>query len=200
MGNNRKLYKVFQGIVLLGLVFGCSSSNYKEVVVSSSNSDNQKPEWANIEKSVYEKDGLIMAVGLAEGKAEASVASLMRVSDHNARAEIFRLIENEIGIIFETAEENADGGRDIFRYFGSEMAKGIVQDLRIESRYYQKIARNMGEKNIDSKFVTEVYSLASIKSSVLKELIRKTAEKRDGMTPEFKQKLLEHINNKIDGI
>lgn len=187
--------KLLSFFTLLFFIGACSST-YTEKVVHRMDDVDNKPSWASMQRVMYEKDGRIFVVGISTGSSTARVAGLAKISDNNARFEISRFIQNEMGFIFQNVEEGVEPGAELSHFFGTEISKTISHQIRSESRYYEKI--QIKEPSGDLRIRTDMYSLISVKENVLKKLIRKTIEKNNQLSAEVKQKVTEHLNKKID--
>jgi hypothetical protein len=157
-----------------------------------------KPKWASLAKTMYEKEGRVYVVGMTTGSSTARVSSLSKIADNNARFEISRFIQNEMGFIFQNVEEGTEGGAELSHFFGTEMSKTVTHQIRSESRYFEKV--QVEEPTGEVRVRTDMYSLISIKKNNLKKLIRETIRKNNKLSVAVKNKVMEHLNKKIDAL
>jgi hypothetical protein len=185
---------MFKTILLLQLI-SCASSGFKETVVKTMD-DKDRPSWASFEKVMYENDGKVYIVGIAEASENARLQGLSKIADNNARYEISRFINNEMGFIFQNAEEGLDQGSELSHFFGTEISKVMAHGIKTESRYYEKVL--IQKPNEEPEVRTKMYSLTSIEQHTLKKLIKQSIQKQNNLSAELKAKVLDHLNSKID--
>lgn len=175
--------------ILLGLV-GCSSIP-KDEVVQRMDDKSERPSWATISKPTYVKDGLVYAIGVAEGSSNAKLSALGRVADNNAKTELSRMVSNEIGVVFQNVEEGVEGD-NLSRFIGTEKSSLVAREISPEKRYWEKVLTHdeYGEKKLKIK----MYSLVSIKHVTLKKMVRAEMKKNRGISSELKQR----VDNQLD--
>lgn len=172
-------------IVLLLGISACSSIQ-KDEVVQRMDDVSERPSWATLSKPTYAKDGVVYAVGVAEGSADASISALGKVADNNAKTELSRMVTNEVGVVFQNVEEGVEGS-NLSRFVGTEKSLVAMREITPEKRYWEKVLSHDadGEKKIKMK----MYSLVSVKHVTLKKMIRDEMEKSRGISSELKQRV-----------
>jgi hypothetical protein len=185
--------KNFLTAILLLALTSCSSLSEK-VLVRMDGMD-EKPEWATLAKTVFKKDGKLMVVGFTEVSSDSRISAVARVADNNARHEISRNIKNNVAYIFQNMKEGIGDGGDLTRFYGSEVSKNISNGVRTEKRYWEKVQTfdSYGER----VFKLRMYSMCSIKESMLRRAISEAHAKNNSLSPEIKQKITEHLSSEI---
>lgn len=180
--------------LLLSLLFFVScSSKIKERTIASMD-DNSRPAWATLEKSIVLKDGKLLIVGFQELDVDAKVSASYRLADNSVRNEFSKMIQNQFSSILQNLEEGVSADTRMTRYYSSEVSKNIIRDLKITSRYWEKIQTFDGDG--ETIYRLRVYSLGEIPESKLKKMIRESLEKED-VDPEIKKQIQGHFENEI---
>ena len=183
--------------IILSLILSSCASSYKERVIETMD-QKDRPEWADLTKTMYEKKGKIYALGISESPIDSRISALIRIADNNARYEISRFIQNEMGFIFQNVEEGTSGGSELSHYFSTEVSKTLVSGIASESRFYEKILKTNADGDKDLNYRT--YALVSIKKGDLKRSVRRAMEKENQLSNALKAKVLDHLNTKIDSL
>jgi hypothetical protein len=177
--------------ILMSIIFvfvSCSSSPQK--VVYRMDDVGSKPDWATLSKSVWKKDGKYFAVGRADADNSANVTALARVADNNAKTELSRMIQNEVGVQFQNGAEGVHGA-GLVKFIGTESSLVNTQELIVEDRYFEKVAIDNGTEVPTME--THFYSLVSIPTSTVQKLFK---DKEDSNVSELKQ-VSEEFKNQV---
>lgn len=178
------------------LIKSCASVSEKTVVRMKGH--DEAPEWASLSKSTYVKSDRLYSVGFTEVNANARISAAFRISDNNARFEISREVTDDMAFIFQNLEEGLDDSGTLARFYGTEVSKLIVQNIRQEKRYWEKVQSfdDSGER----VYKLRLYSLVSIRKSDLKKAIKTTLDQGKGITPSIKNQIDLHITKEIQKI
>ena len=184
--------KTFMMLLSLMLI-GCAS--YKESTVSTME-DKERPEWASLSKTVFQKGGQIFVVGYTEGLASNRISALMRISDNNARFEVSREITNQMNFIYQNLEEGVSDGGQLSRFYGTEVSKHLSSGIRQEKHFWEKV--KVYDENGDPLLRVRVYSLISMRESDLRKAIRETIFEKREITKAIKEKIDAHMISEVD--
>jgi hypothetical protein len=179
-------------VLTLTLTLGaCSSLSERKIASMDGNS---RPNWASQEKALTVKDGKLLILGYQELPVDAKVSAAYRLSDNAARSELSKMIQNQFSSILQNLEEGVSDDGNLTRFYSSEVSKNMIRDLRITTRYWEKV------QTIDSDgepiFRLRVFSLAEIPEVKLKKMIRDSLEKNQ-IDPEVKKQVLGHFESEI---
>lgn len=183
------LKKLICGLAVLGVV-GCSSIS-KDEVVQRMDDRSDRPSWATISKPTYVEDGMVYAIGVAEGSGNANLSALGRVADNNAKTELSRMVSNEIGVVLQNVEEGVEGD-NLSRFIGTEKSSLITREINPEKRYWEKVLTY--DQDGEKKLRIKMYSLVSIKHVSLKKMVRAEIKRSRGISSELKQR----VDNQLD--
>jgi len=105
------------------------------------------------------------------------------------------MVTDDLGFIFQGLEEGISEGGQLNRFFGNELSKIIAHGIATEKRYWEKI--QTFDETGERIFKIHVYSLVSIKESMLKKLVKRAMDKVDKISPEMKKKASEILDAQI---
>ena len=151
--------------LMLSVLFLTSCSSHKSVLYTME--DRDKPEWASLSKTVWEKGDTIYSVGYTEGNPKSNMSALAKIADNNARTEIVRLLSSKVGVILENNQFGDTLDNSNFKFYGTEESLVEIKKLQAKERYYEKVALDNGTDIPDIKY--EFYSLVAIKKSDFKK-------------------------------
>lgn len=180
-------------VLILALSASCGSIGEK-VLVRMDDQD-ESPKWASLSKTMFKKKGRVFAVGFAELPIESRISAAVRVSDNNARFEISREIQDDMAFILQNVSEGVSDGGQLVTFYGSEVSKNLIHEIKSEERYWEKIETfdEVGAK----VFKLRIYSLISIEESELRRAIRSALNKGKGLSPELKKQIDNHMSREI---
>lgn len=177
---------------LTTLVFvSCSSTGERTI---ASMDGNNRPSWATQEKALTVKDGKVLILGFKELEADAKISAAFRLSDNAARADLSKIINTQFSTILQNLEEGVGDEGELVRAYSSEVSKLSVRELRVTSRYWEKVQSI--DRDGEPTFRLRVYSLAEIPEAKLKKLVREALSK-DAIPPEVKKQVLDHFEGEI---
>ena len=183
-------------MIALFLLNACASVGERTIVRMKGHSE--APEWATLSQSTYIKSDRLYSVGFTEVNAGARISAAFRVSDNNARFEISREVTNDMAFIFQNLEEGLDDSGTLARFYGTEVSKLIVQNIRQEKRYWEKV--QSFDESGEVIYKLRLYSLVSIKKSDLRKAVKMSLDKGKGITPSIKNQIDLHITKEIQKI
>lgn len=174
-------------IIMVSLV-SCGSadySNYKDVIISRMDQMEERPKWATMDQSSFEKDRKIYFTGYSEAGAGARTSIMFKISDSNARVNISKTVNVFVSNMFQNSTEGEDGDSNFIRNYTEEETKSLLNNIKIERRYWEKVKTidNSG----DEVFRLRCYSLASIEKEKLRRLISQVSS--TGISDDLLKKL-----------
>lgn len=188
------MFYSFLRLVFFSIIAACSSMSDKVV---STMEEKNRPDWATQEKVITSRDGMLQILGFQELGVEAKISAAYRLSDNSARNELSKMMENQFSSILQNLEEGTEDNGNLARFYSSEVSKNILRDVKVVSRYWEKV------QTIDSDgkkiFKLRVYSLAEISESNLRKLIKeKTAQAQ--IDPQVRNQVLNHFESEIKSL
>ncbi len=192
MANTNSLLKclTFSSVVFLA---SCSSVSTIEKRVASME-DIDRPSWATQMKAATTKDGKLMILGFQELDGDARISAAFRLSDNAVRTELSKLIQNQFSSITQSLEEGVSDDGSLIRFYSSEVSKNVLRDIRITSRYWEKMS--IRDADGEPTIKLRVYSLGEIPEAKLKKMVRETLEKSN-VDPEIKKQIQSQFESEI---
>jgi hypothetical protein len=188
---------------LLGslLVCGCSSNTprgatsetQEDKVVARMNEQSSRPNWLDESKPFLIKDGYVRALGQTTIPGDSRVEAAYRIAENNAKGAIASAIEARLETVFQNAEEGTSLDSTQARYIGAEASKITSSSLRIQDRYWEKVATttDSGQRVTQLKvFTTVVMPEEDFRRAIL-DAARKR-EGKGGLSAEFAKKVDAH--------
>lgn len=184
------------------LFIGCSSApkseittseTQKDVVVSRIDDLSERPSWLKESTPVQIGSGAVVSLGQTVIPSDHRVEAAYRIAENNAKAQIAKAIEQRLDFVFQNAEEGTDISSTQARYIGAEAANLTTSSLRLDKRYWEKVAttQDNGQRVTQYRvFATVTMPEQDFKRAVL-EAIRKQQGKQ-GISQDFAKKVDAH--------
>ena len=122
------------------------------------------------------------------------ISAAFRLADNVARTELSTLIQMQFSSILQNLEEGVEDGGNLTRFYSSEVSKNLIRDLKINSRYWEKVETFDGDGQ--KTYRLRLYSLAEIPEGKFRALMRDSLEKNK-ISEDLKAKVLEHFDSEI---
>jgi hypothetical protein len=165
----------------------------RDVVVSRIDNLSNRPGWLKESEPVQVSDGYVTSLGETLIPADHRVDAAFRIAENNAKSQIAKAIEQRLDFVFQNAEEGTAMDSTQARFIGAEAANLTTSTLRLDKRYWEKVAttQDNGQRVTQYRvFVTVKMPEADFKRSVL-DAIRKQQGK-GGISADFAKKVDEH--------
>lgn len=181
-------------LLLISFIFVACSSSVTERTLAQLE-DRPRPEWASQENALVVKEGKIRILGFQELEADAKISAGYRLADSAARAELSKMVQNQVRNMLQNLEEGTSDEGQSARYYAAEISKNALREFRIVKRYWEKV------QSFDSEgqptYRLRLYSQGEIPESHYKKLVRERIE-QDKMDPEVKKQVLNHFESEIN--
>lgn len=161
-----------------------------EKVLSRMDDMSARPSWLKEGEPFRIEDGHVIVLGSATIPADDRIEAAYRIAENNAKSSIANAVEQRLEFIFQNAEEGTASGATQARYIGAEASKLTTSSLRLDRRYWEKVATSMsdGQRVVQTRvFVSVRMPEADFKTAVL-EAIRKQ-HGQGGISDEFKKRV-----------
>lgn len=193
--------KTMTTLIAIILLAGCSSTIKNptkpeiepDVVISRIDDVSSRPDWLKESEPFRIESGKVLSLGTTTIPADQRVEAAMRVAENNAKSSIAGAIEQKLEFIFQNAEEGAVMGAEQARYIGAEASSLITSSIRINKRYWEKIATTLDSGERVTRF--KVFSLVSMPEEDFKKAIlaaTRKAEGKVGLSKGFSDKVDKH--------
>lgn len=162
-------------IILLftSLLFLTSCSTYKKTVHTMD--DSSKPSWVKkVNSPIWESNGKIYSVSIAEVDHDSNFSSAKRVSDNFARAQLAKMISNKLTLTETITEKNLKSKN--YSLISSENLDLLLSDMVVEKNWFELVEVDNLDKTKRKEM--HVYSLVSISLEKFKELSLNNKEER----------------------
>ena len=188
-------------VTLAFLLAACSSAPKqpagaeleRDVVVSRIDDLSSRPTWLKESDPVHVSDGFFTSLGETVIPADHRIDAAYRIAENNAKSQIAKAIEQQLDFVFQNAEEGTTMDGSQARYIGGEAANLTASTLRLDKRYWEKVAttQDSGQRITQYRvFVTVTMPEADFKRSVL-DAVRKQQGK-GGLGADFARKVDQH--------
>jgi len=189
-------------IMLFGVVFtsGCSSTpksptseTQEDKVISRIDDRSSRPDWLQESKPFSIKDGIVTSLGVTTIPGDNRVEAAYRIAENNAKSAISGAIEQRLDFVFQQAEENTGFDSTQSRYIGAEASKVTNSSLRIQDRYWEKVAttQDNGQRVTQYKvFATVVMPESDFKRAIIDAA--RAREGKGGLSADFAKKVDAH--------
>jgi hypothetical protein len=186
---------------LLSFITACSSEQKSELKTSETEPDKviariddlkERPSWVKESEPFRIEGAHIISLGQTIIPGDNRVEAAYRIAENNGKAAIASAIESRLDTVFQNAEEGTDMSTQA-RYIGAEATKLTTNSLRLDKRYWEKIATtdDSGQrKTIYKVFATVKMPESDFKKAVL-DAIRKQQGK-GGLSEDFSKKVNDH--------
>lgn len=181
------LMKNVKYLALMTLLSACSS--HRAMVMDRSDDLSNRPEWANLEKSSYEKDNKHYFMAFVEVDGTSSKSAALNMSDEKALSDPMRSVVSEFLDQNQIGEELRKD--DIFARRIISATRGYrppMPSLKIVHRYWEKTTDQIGKTEL------RAFSLATISVADFEQAKDNYLAKLRG-DPEVK-KILEDVGAK----
>jgi hypothetical protein len=181
-------------------VAGCSSTGSKtssepqpEKVVGRMDDLSSRPSWLKEGEPFTIESGHVMALGSATIPADDRIEAAYRIAENNAKASVANAVEQRLEYILQNAEEGTGTGTTQARYIGAETSKLTTSSLRLDKRYWEKVAVSTadGQRVVQTRvFVAVRMPEADFKQAVFQAIRRQQGQ--GGISQDFKSKVEQH--------
>jgi hypothetical protein len=170
-----------------------TSETQEDKVIARVNDESSRPKWLDETKPFQIKDGNVISLGQTTIPGDNRVEAAYRIAENNAKGSIASAIETRLEAIFQNAEEGTSIDSTQARYIGAEASKVTTSAMRINNRYWEKVAttRDSGERITQFKvFTTVTMPEAEFKRAII-DAVRKR-EGKGGLSADFSKKVDAH--------
>jgi hypothetical protein len=199
-------------LVTCGMIMACSSvpqqsqspmqspENQADKVLSRIDDLSARPSWLRESEPFRIEGGYVTSLGQTVIPADNRVEAAYRISENNAKSAIAGAIEQRLEFIFQNAEEGTEMDTTQARYIGAEASKLTTSSLRLDRRYWEKIATttDSGQRVTQYRVFTTVKIPESDFKRAVMDAIRRS-QGRQGISAEFAQKVNEHWDKFVNG-
>ncbi len=159
-----------------------------------------RPSWLKESDPFRIEGGYVISLGQTLIPADNRVEAAYRIAENNAKGAIAGAIEQRLEFIFQNAEEGTEMDTTQARYIGAEASKLTTSSLRLEHRYWEKVATttDSGQRITQYRIFTTVKMPESDFKRAVIDAIRRS-QGRQGISAEFAQKVNEHWDKFVSG-
>jgi hypothetical protein len=165
----------------------------RDAVVSLIDDLSSRPQWLKESEPVRVSDGFVTSLGETVIPADHRVDAAYRIAENNAKSQIAKAIEQRLDFVFQNAEEGTSMNATQARSIGAEAANLTTSTLRLDKRYWEKVAttQDNGQRVTQYKvFVTVRMPEADFKRSVMDAIHKQQG--KGGISEDFAKKVDQH--------
>lgn len=170
-----------------------TSEDNPDVVLDRIDRMSRRPDWIKESEPFRIESGNVFSLGQTQIPADHRVEAAYRIAENNAKAAIASAIEQKLEFIFQGAEEGTSIDATQARYIGSEASKITTQSLRLQSRYWEKVASTLDNGQRVTRYV--VFALVSMPEKDFKKAMLDAAARaqgKEGISSDFREKIDKH--------
>lgn len=194
-------------VITTCILTSCSSTPTQQTaesqpdrVIARINELGSRPGWLDESKSFQIRNGQVISLGQTTIPGDNKVEAAYRIAENNAKGAIAGAIESRLDFIFQNAEEGTGFDSTQARYIGAEASKITSSSLRIQDRYWEKVAttQDSGQRVTQYRvFASVVMPEAEFKQAVINAV--RARQGKGGLSSDFSQKVNEHWNDFVKG-